>query len=108
MAYTLLLSILLVIVGLYIRLGILDTPIFTKLVAENKIERTPILQVIRTQPKEIVLSALVRLGQQAPGYLFSTFILAYGTEILKVSRDFLLVAALAAAAVSLVSVPLFG
>ena len=50
----------------------------------------------------------MRLGQQAPGYLFGTFILAYGTEILKVSRDFLLVAALAAAAVSLVSVPLFG
>jgi MFS family permease len=46
-----LLSLLLVIVGLYIRLGILDTPIFTKLVAEKKIERTPILQVIRTQPR---------------------------------------------------------
>jgi MFS family permease len=102
-----LLSLLLVIIGLYIRLGILETPIFTKLVAERKIERTPILQVIRTQPKEILLSALVRLGQQAPGYLFGTFILAYGTEILKISRDFLLVV-LAAAAVSLVSTPLFG
>ena len=86
----------------------METPIFTKLVAEKKIERTPILQVIRTQPKEILLSALVRLGQQAPGYLFGTFILAYGTEILKVSRDFLLVAVLAAAAVSPVSTPLFG
>jgi MFS family permease len=82
--------------------------IFTKLVAQKKIERRPILQVIRTQPKEILLSALVRLGQQAPGYLFFTFILAYGTEILKVSRDFLLVAVLAGTAVSLVSTPLFG
>jgi MFS family permease len=51
---------------------------------------------------------LVRLGQQAPGYLFGTFILAYGTEILKVPRDFLLVAVIAASAVSLVSTPLFG
>jgi metabolite-proton symporter len=103
-----LLSLLLVIVGLYIRLGILDTPIFTKLVAERKIERTPILHVIRTQPKEILLSALVRLGQQAPGYIFIAYIFSYGTEILKVSRDFLLVAVLAASAVSLVSTPLFG
>jgi MFS family permease len=103
-----LLSLILVIVGLYIRLGILDTPIFTKLVAEKKIERTPILHVIRTQPKEIVLSALVRLGQQTPGYIFIAYIFSYGTEILKVPRDFLLVAVLAASAVSLVSTPLFG
>jgi hypothetical protein len=51
------------------------------------------------------LSALVRRGQQVPGYLFGTFILAYGTEILKVSRDFLLVAVLAASVASLVSRP---
>jgi MFS family permease len=102
------LSLLLVIVGLYIRLGILDTPVFAKLVLNRKIERAPILRVIRTQPKEILLSALVRLGQQAPGYVFGTFILAYGTEILKVPRDFVLVAVLAMSAVSLVSTPLFG
>jgi len=103
-----LLSLLLVIVGLYIRLGITDSPVFTKLVAEKKIERTPILQVIRTQPKEILLSALVRLAQQAPGYLFSTFILAYGTEVLKVPRDFVLVAVVTASAVSLMSTPFLG
>jgi MFS family permease len=101
-------SLLLVIVGLYIRLGIMDTPIFTKLVLERKIERTPILHVIRTQPKEIVLTALVRLGQQAPGYIFISYIFSYGTEILKVPRDFLLVAVLAASSLSLVSTPLFG
>jgi MFS family permease len=101
-------SLLLVIVGLYIRLGIMDTPIFTKLVLERKIERTPILHVIRTQPKEILLTALVRLGQQAPGYIFISYIFSYGTEILKVPRDFLLVAVLAASSLSLVSTPLFG
>ena len=101
-------SLLLVIVGIYIRLGIMETPVFTRLVAEKKIERTPILQVIRTQPKEIVLSALVRLAQQAPGYLFTTFILTYGTQILKVPRDFLLVALLVMSTVSFVTTPLFG
>src|SRR5215831_3808414 len=47
-----LLSIVMAGVGLYIRLGILETPIFTRLVEERRIERTPVLEVIRRQPKE--------------------------------------------------------
>src|SRR5580704_12307418 len=54
-----LLSIVMAGVGLYIRLGILETPIFTQLVKEKRIERTPVLEVIRRQPKEILLSALI-------------------------------------------------
>jgi hypothetical protein len=57
------LSMLLVGVGLYIRLGILETPAFARLVAENKVEPTPIIEVIKRQPREIVLTALVRLGE---------------------------------------------
>jgi metabolite-proton symporter len=103
-----LLSALLVGVGLYIRLGIMETPIFTKLVAENKVERTPILQVIKEQPKEILLSAFARMGEQAPFYIFTAFVFSYGTGTLQVSRDFLLIAVLAASIVSFVSIPLFG
>ena len=103
-----LLSLLLVFVGLYIRLGVMETPIFAKLLAEKKIERTPILEVITHHPKEIVLSALVRLGQQTPFYIFTAFIFSYGIGTLGVSRDFLLIAVLAASVLSFVSVPLFG
>ena len=49
------LSIVLVAIGLYIRLNILETPVFARLVSENKIERTPMLEVIKRQPKEILL-----------------------------------------------------
>ena len=48
-AFHLLLSIVLVGVGLWIRLRILETPVFRNLVAEQKIERTPILEVCRKQ-----------------------------------------------------------
>jgi metabolite-proton symporter len=102
------LSLILVAVGLYIRLGILETPIFRKLVAEQKIERTPMLAVIKQQPKEIILSALVRLAEQAPFYIFTAFVFSYGIGTLKVSRDFLLVAVLTASVLSFVSIPLFG
>ena len=102
------LSLILVAVGLYIRLGILETPIFRKLVAEQKIERTPMLAVIKQQPKEILLSALVRMAEQAPFYIFTAFVFSYGIGTLNVSRDFLLFAVLTASVVSFVSIPLFG
>ena len=103
-----LLSILLVAVGFYIRLGIHETPVFTRLVAENKVERAPIVEVMKRHPKEIVLAALCRMGEQAPFYLFTAFIFAYGTTTLNIGRDFLLGAVLCASVVSFASIPLFG
>ena len=76
--------------------------------AENKVERTPIVEVIKRQPKEIVLTALCRMGEQAPFYLYTAFVFVYGTVKLNVHRDFLLLAVLTASAVSFFSNPLFG
>jgi metabolite-proton symporter len=103
-----LLSIVLVGIGFYIRMGIIETPVFRKLVAERRIEKTPVLEVIRRQPREIILTALCRMAEQAPFYLFTAFIFAYGTDILRLRRDFLLQAVLAAALLSFISIPLFG
>ncbi len=103
-----LLSLVLVGVGLYIRLGILETPVFTKLLAERKIEHAPILEVIKRQPKQILLAAFARMAEQAPFYIFTAFIFAYATGTLHVSRDFLLTAVLAASVVSSFSIPFFG
>ncbi len=102
------LSLVLVGVGLYIRLGILETPVFAKLLAERKVERTPMLTVIRQHPKEILLSAFARMAEQAPFYIFTAFVFSYGIGTLHVSRDFLLTAVLAASVLSFVSIPLFG
>src|SRR6202011_5855012 len=59
-----LLSGILVAVGLWIRLGILETPVFSRLVKENKIEKAPALTVWRNHPDSIILSALARLTEQ--------------------------------------------
>jgi metabolite-proton symporter len=103
-----LLSAVLVGVGLWIRLGILETPVFTKLVAEKKIQRAPMLDVIKRHPKEILLSAFARMAEQAPFYIFTAFVFSYGTGTLHVSRDFLLTAVLAASLISFFSIPFFG
>lgn len=102
------LSIVLVGVGLYIRLGILETPVFSKLVAERQVDRTPMLTVIREYPKEILLSAFARMSEQAPFYIFTAFVFSYGIGTLHVSRDFLLTAVLSASVLSFVSIPLCG
>src|SRR3954471_5894250 len=102
------LSLLLVGVGLYIRMGILETPIFAKLLAERKVDRTPMLTVIKRHPKEILLSAFARMAEQAPFYIFTAFVFSYGTGTLHVSRDFLLTSVLAASVLSFVSIPFFG
>ncbi len=102
------LSIVLVGIGLYIRLGILETPVFSRLVVEDRLEHAPVLEVIKRQPKEIILTALVRMGEQAPFYIFTAFVFTYGTTILHSSRDLLLVAVLVASLVSFFTIPYSG
>ncbi|HEY6980960.1 MFS transporter [Reyranella sp.] len=103
-----LLSIILVGIGLWVRLGILETPVFQKLVSERKIEKAPIAEVVRRQPREILLSALLRMAEQAPFYIFTAFVFAYATTTLKMSRDFVLTAVLCASVLSFVTIPLCG
>jgi metabolite-proton symporter len=99
------LSIILVGVGLWIRLGILETPVFRQLLETNKIERAPLVEVIKRQPKEIILSALVRMAEQAPFYIFTAFIFAYAVNTLHLPRDLILTAVLVASCVSFISIP---
>ncbi len=103
-----LLSIILVGVGLYIRLGILETPVFQSLVAQQRVEKAPVREVIRTGWKEIVLSALLRLPEQAPFYIFTVFVFTFGAEATKLHKPFLTWAVSVAGLVSLISIPLFG
>jgi MFS family permease len=103
-----LVSIILIGIGLWIRLGILETPVFQQLVQTRKIERAPIIEVIKKQPREIILSALLRMSEQAPFYIFTAFVFAYGVGTLKMSRDLILSAVLVASCVSFITIPLSG
>jgi metabolite-proton symporter len=102
------LSIILVGVGLWIRLGILETPVFRQVVKDNKVEKAPIAEVFKKHPKEILLSALLRMAEQAPFYIFTAFIFAYATGTLHMSRNLILTAVLVAACVSFITIPLSG
>ncbi len=102
------LSIVMVGIGLYIRLGILETPIFSRILEERRIERTPVLEVLKRQPKQIALTAFARMAEQGPFYVYAAFVFVYGTKVSGASRDFLLTAVLVATALSGVTTPLAG
>ncbi|MFQ6155234.1 MFS transporter [Micrococcus luteus] len=103
-----LLSIILVGVGLFVRLRVVESPEFEEVRKSEKVVRVPLLEAIRRQPKEILLSALVRTSEQAPFYLFITFVITYATKQLKFNSDAILVDTLIAAALGLISIPVFG
>jgi MFS family permease len=101
-------SIVLVGIGLYVRLRVEESPSFRELKRQDAVVRQPVWKVIREQPREIICSAFVRMSEQAPFYLFVTFVLTYGTKHLGMSKDSLLNDTLVAAAIGLVGVPLWG
>src|SRR3954451_8826269 len=103
-----LLSVILILVGLYVRLSVLETPHFARMREEKAVVKQPVWEVIKTQPRAIITAAFVRMAEQAPFYLFITFVLTYGTEALKLQRDSLLNDVLIAAALGFITVPLFG
>jgi len=101
-------SFVLVLIGFWIRIGIHEPPGFQRMRAEGRIERAPVAEVLRKNWREVILTALLRTGQQTPFYVFTVYALSYGTGALGYDRAFLLNSVLAAAAVSLFTIPLWG
>jgi len=101
-------SALLVLIGLYIRLRILETPLFAEVKNQRREVSAPIIEAFRHSTPEILLSAGARFVEQAPFYLFSTFVITYGVDKLALGRTDILNAITFAAFVELFTIPLFG
>jgi len=101
-------SLVLVIIGLWVRLKVLETPMFARLVEKRTVAKIPVLDVIRRYPKEIVLSALLRMSEQAPFYIYTAFALAYIKEHLHKTESVGLAAVTVAAGLELILIPTFG
>lgn len=100
-------SLVLVAVGLAIRLKILETPMFAKVLEKGKTATTPVKEVINKHWREILLSAGLRFAEQMPFYLFTTFVLTYVVNTHGYSKTFVLSAVLVGATVELAAIPYF-
>ena len=101
-------SALLLIIGLYIRLRILETPLFARVQEQRRQARAPIIAAFRHSTPEILLSAGSRFAEQAPFYLFTVFVVTYGVEKLHLGRGLILNAITIGAVLELFTIPLFG
>jgi len=98
-----LLSIVLVAVGLFIRLKVVESPDFEKAKERGKTEDAPapIVQTVRDHPREMATAFGARVGENALFYLFTVFVLEYGESELGFERNQMLIAVIVAAAIGL-------
>jgi metabolite-proton symporter len=103
-----LLSGLLVLVGLWIRMTIAESPLFREVEESHTKAGAPIMEVLRHYPKQVLLAIGARVGVDVAFYTFVLFITTYVATYLKLPRNYALNAVLIAAAVQVLLIPLFG
>jgi MFS family permease len=103
-----LVSALLVGVGLLIRMRIVETPAFAKVKESATEARQPIVEVLRTYPKEVLLAMGARFAENGAFYVYSVFVLVYATQQVKMPQQTVLNAMLFAAACELAAIPIYG
>src|SRR6201747_1510998 len=80
-------SFLLIMVGIYVRLRVAETPVFTEaVVARGKIERNPAMEALKRHPRNFFVVLGARLAENGLGYLFPVFGLSYVVTTLGVPK----------------------
>lgn len=105
-----LLGILLLAVGAFIRLNIMESPVFSQQsdAANTDKESLPILDTIWKHPKNVLLAMGARFAENAFFYIFTVLILSYGTKQLGLGQGLFLNAVMVGSAVQLIAIPAFG
>jgi len=101
-------SVVLVAIGLFIRVRVMESPAFERIKAEKREARLPLLQVIREHPRELLVGLGMRFGQNSIFYLYSVFVLSYGVSSLHYTRSALLGGVAIASGIGLFTIPLWG
>src|SRR5215211_7349019 len=103
-----LLSIVIVAVGLYIRLRIMETPVFSRVKESDTEVRWPVLEVVRSQPRNLLVAIGARFSENGNAYIIQTFALTYVATQLGMSDNVALRGVLISSAIGIFTIPLFG
>jgi len=101
-------SIVLVAIGLYIRLQILETPAFTRLREAQEEAQVPFMELLRAQPKELILGMGTRWIEGLVFNAYGVFVISYATSQLELTRTTVLIGVAVASAFGVVLVPVYG
>ncbi|WHY89492.1 MFS transporter [Neobacillus cucumis] len=101
-------SLLLVILGLWIRNGLEETPDFQKAKDEGTVSKLPIADTFKNHWKEVILTTGAKAIETAPFYIFATFGISYATNTLKMPEGPVLNAVTIGTLISLVMIPTMG
>jgi metabolite-proton symporter len=99
-------SIVLVALGLYVRLQIMESPDFRQVRESGTIARFPLGDMARQAPRALLVGIGTQAGTNIPFYIMSVFVLSYGPSQVGLSRDVILICIMAACAVDIPTVPL--
>ncbi|HKF54485.1 MAG TPA: MFS transporter [Blastocatellia bacterium] len=104
-----LISIVLVAVGMFIRLAVVEPAMFLKVKEAGSASRVPVIDALRHHPGGVLLAMAARLAENGAFYLFTVFVLAYATlPQIGFQRQSVLMAVSVAAAIELFAIPAFG
>ncbi|MDB6137487.1 MAG: transporter [Verrucomicrobiaceae bacterium] len=95
-------------VGMFIRLRIIESPVFLEAKAANPKPKMPLLETLQKYPRNVLLAMGARFAENAFFYIFTVLVLSYGTAQLGLERQALLNAVLIASAVQCITIPFFG
>jgi len=103
-----LLSIVVVAVGLYVRLRVMETPVFSHVKETNTEVGMPVLEVVRSHPRNLLVAIGARFSENGNAYIIQTFTLTYVATQLGMSDSVALTGVLISAAIGIFTIPLFG
>jgi MHS family shikimate/dehydroshikimate transporter-like MFS transporter len=101
-------SAILVIVGLVIRLRLMESPAFERVKETETEAEKPIVDVVRKYPRDVLTAMGMRMGENGVFYLLTVFVYVYGEDELGLDKNTMLTGVVIAAALGLITVPLWG
>lgn len=101
-------SIILVVIGLWIRLGLDETPAFKKAQETGNVSKLPIADTLRFHWRAVLVAIGVKVVETAPFYIFAVFVVSYSTGLLGYERSTILNSVSAGALISTIMIPLMG
>ncbi len=100
-----LLSVVLIAIGLFVRLRVLETPAFEEVRDQRGASRFPLADAFREHPREILIGMGLRFAQNVQFYIFTVFVPGFGEKTLHYGRSVMLGGVMLTAAVGLVAIP---